>query len=166
MAHFPVSQKNMRKGALALVCAMLVMLFLSACGGDPQAQQQASQNKSAFDNEIAHAQSFGIPASMLTPITNQAAQLNATNAPVDLFNDQSITGYNSNLAARYQMLTLETQGLVAQATQQFDYQASQDLETLATALAVRQGQKFIETKTFANQLTVYQAQLAKAQLPK
>ena len=36
MALFSVSQKNIRKGALALVCAMLVMLFLSACGGDPQ----------------------------------------------------------------------------------------------------------------------------------
>lgn len=166
MAHFRVSQRFIRKGALALVSAMLVMLFLSACGGDPQAQQQASQNKSAFDNEIAHAQSIGIPASMLTPITNQATQLNATNAPVALFNDQSITGYNSNLAARYQMLTLETRGLEAQATQQLDYQASQDLQTLATALAVRQGQKFIEAKTFANQLTDYQAQLAKAQLPR
>ncbi len=166
MALFPVSQGFMRKGALALVSAVLVMLFLSACGGDPQAQQQASQNKSAFDTEIAHAQSIGIPVSMLTPITNQATQLNATNAPVALFNDQSITGYNSNLAARYQMLTLETRGLEAQATQQLDYQASQDLQTLATALAVRQGQKFIEAKTFANQLTDYQAQLAKAQLPK
>ena len=166
MAHFPVSQRFIRKGAFALVSAMLVMLSLSACGGDPQAQQQASQNKSAFDNEIAHAQSIGIPASMLTPITNQATQLNATNAPVALFNDQSITGYNSNLAARYQMLTLETRGLEAQATQQLDYQSSQDLQTLATALAVRQGQKFIEAKTFANQLTDDQAQLAKAQLPK
>ena len=166
MALFPVSQGFIRKGTLALVSAALVMLFLSACGGDPQAQQQASQNKSAFDNEIAHAQNIGIPASMLTPITNQARQLNATNAPVALFNDQSITGYNSNLAARYQMLTLEIRGLEAQATQQLDFQASQDLQTLATALAVRQGQKFIEAKTFANQLTDYQAQLAKAQLPK
>jgi len=156
----------MRKGIFALVSALMVMLFLSACGGDPQAQQQASQNKSAFDNEIAHAQSIGIPVSMLTPITSQAAQLGATNAPVALFNDQSITNYNSNLAQRYQMLTLETKGLETQATQQLDYQASQDLQTLATALAVREGQRYIEARTFANQLTDYQAQLAKAQFPK
>ncbi len=166
MALFPISHINIRKGARALVSAMLVMLFLSACGGDPQAQQQARQNKRAFDNEIAHARSIGIPVSMLTPITKQARQLNATNAPVALFNDQSITGYNSNLAARYQMLTLEIRGLEAQATQQLDYQASQDLQTLATALAMRRGQKFIEAKTFASQLTDYQAQFAKAQLPK
>jgi hypothetical protein len=156
----------MRKGMFALVSALMVMLFLSACGGDPQAQQQANQNKSAFDNEIAHAQSIGIPTSMLTPITSQAAQLGATNAPVDLFNDQSITSYNSNLAERYQMLTLETKGLETQATQQLDYRASQDLQTLATALAVREGQRYIEARTFANQLTDYQAQLARAQFPK
>jgi len=166
MALFPISQHSMRKGALVLVSAVLVMLFLSACGGDPQAQQQASQNKSAFDNEVAHAQSIGIPASLLTPITSQATQLDATSAPFGLFNDQSVTSYNTNLAQRYQMLTLETKGLEAQATQQLDYQASQDLQTLATALAVRQSQKFVEVRTFANQLTDYQAQLAKAQFPK
>jgi L,D-transpeptidase catalytic domain len=166
MAHFPLTQQHMRKGMFVLVSALMVMLFLSACGGDPQAQQQASQNKNAFDNEIAHAQSIGIPASMLTPITSQAAQLGATNAPVDLFNDQSITSYNSNLAQRYQMLTLETKGLETQATQQLDYQASQDLQTLATALAVREGQRYVEARTFANQLTDYQAQLARAQFPK
>src|SRR5260370_17001644 len=166
MATFPLSQRHMRKGMFALVSALMVMLFLSACGGDPQAQQQASQNKSAFDNEISHAQSIGIPTSMLTPITSQAGQLGATNAPVDLFNDQSITSYNSNLAQRYQMLTLETQGLETQATQQLDYQASQDLQTLATALAVREGQRYIEARTFANQLTDYQPHLPTAQLPK
>jgi L,D-transpeptidase catalytic domain len=145
---------------------MLVMLFLSACGGDSQAQQQASQSRSAFDNELAHAQNIGIPASMLTSISKQATQLNATSAPFGLFNDQSVTSYNMNLAQRYQMLIIETKGVEAQATQQLDYQASQDLQTLATALAVRQGQKFIETKTFAAQLTDYQAQLAKASLPR
>ena len=166
MRLFPVSSHTLRKSAPVLVSVMLVMLFLSACAGDPQAQQQASSSKSAFDSEVAHARSIGIPTYMLTPITTQATQLNATSAPFGLFNDQSVTSYNTNLAQRYQMLTLETKGLEAQTTQQLDYQASQDLQTLATALAVRQGQKFIEVKTFAAQLTDYQAQLAKATLPK
>lgn len=166
MKLIPVSSHILRKSVLVLVSAMLVMLFLSGCGGDPHAQQQATQSKSALDKELALAQSNGIPAYMLTPITNQAAQLNETGAPFGLFNDQSVTSYYTNLAQRYQMLTLETKGLEAQTTQQFDYQASQDLQTLATALAVRQGQKFIEVKTFAAQLTDEQAQLAKASLPK
>ena len=166
MRLFPVSSRTRRKSVLVIVSAMLVMLFLSACGGDPQAQQQASQSKSVFDIELAHARSIGIPASTLIPIMIQATQLNATSAPFGLFNDQSVTTYNMNLVQRYQMLTLETKGLEAQTTQQLDYQASQDLQTLATALAVRQGQKFIEVKTFAAQLTDYQGQLAKASLPK
>ncbi len=166
MRLFPVSSHTLRKSVLVLVSAMLVMIFLSACGGDSQAQQQASSSKSAFDTEVAHARSIGIPADMLTPITNQATQLKATSAPFGLFNDQSVTSYDTNLAQRYSMLTLETKGLEAQTTQQLDYQASQDLQTLATALAVRQGQKFIEVKTFAAQLSDYQAQLAKASLPK
>src|SRR5690242_446344 len=108
MRLFSVTSHTLRKSMPVLVCAMLVMLFLSACAGDPQAQQQASQSKSAFDSEVAHARSIGIPASMLVPITTQAEQLNATSAPFGLFNDQSVTNYNSNLAQRYQMLTLET----------------------------------------------------------
>ena len=126
MRLFPVSSHTLRKSVLVLVSALLVMLCLSACGGDPQAQQQASQSKSAFDIELAHAQSIGIPVSMLTPISIQATQLNATSAPFGLFNDQSVTNYNMNLSQRYQMLTLETKGLEAQTTQQLDYKASQD----------------------------------------
>lgn len=166
MRLFPVSKLTLRKSVLAVVSVMMVMIFLSACGGNSQAQEQASSSKSAFDSEVAHAQSIGIPATMLTPIRNQATQLNATSAPFGLFNDQAVTSYNMNLAQRYSMLTLETKGLEAQTTQQLDYQASQDLQTLATALAVRQGQKFVEVKTFAAQLSDYQAQLAKATLPK
>ena len=166
MAHFSVPEQPVRKGALALAGIMIIMLLLSACGGDPQAQQQANLNKTAFDNEISYARNIGIPVSMLTPITSQATQLDGASAPLGFFNSQSVTSYNTNIAQRYQMLTVEIKGLETQATQQLDYQASQDLQTLATALAVRQGQHFIEAKTFANQLTQYQAQLAKAQYPK
>lgn len=166
MAHFPVPRRHRGRGALALASMLLVMLLLSACNGDPQAKQQANQNKAAFSNEVAHAQSIGVPEIMLTPILNQATALSNTNAPFDLFNDQSVTNYNTNLSQRYQMLTLEVRGLEIQATQQLDYQASQDLQSLENALAERQDQNFIEAKTFANQLTDYQAQLAKAQYPK
>ena len=166
MAHFPVPRRRIGRGALALASMLLVMLLLSACNGDPQAQQQAKQNKDAFSNEVAHAQGIGVPDTMLAPILNQAKALGNTSAPLGLFNDQSVTNYNSNLSQRYQMLTLEVRGLEIQATQQLDYQASQDLQSLENALALRQSQNFIEAKTFANQLTDYQAQLAKAQYPK
>lgn len=145
---------------------MLVMLLLSACGGSAQSQQQVVTNRATFQSEIARAQGMGVPQAMLAPILKQAAQINATSAPFSLFNDQPVTSYNTNVAQRFSMLTLEVQGLEVQSTQQLDYQASQDLQTMENALAVRQSQKFIEAKTFAAQLTAYQGQLTQAQLPK
>jgi len=144
---------------------MLVMLLLSACG-DPQTQQQASQNKVALDQLLARAQSIGVPGDMLQPIFNQEKQLNQTNAPFGLFNNQSVTEYYTNLAQRYDLLKVQVSGLESQETQQLDFQATVDLSNFESALAQRQGQNFIEAKTFATQLTNDQTLLAKAQYPK
>jgi len=103
---------------------------------------------------------------MLQPIIRQEDQLSSTSAPIGLLNDQSVNDYYSNLTQHYAMLSVEVNGLISQATQQLDYRASQDLQTLENALAERQAQNFIEARTFADQLTHYQAQLAKAQYPK
>ncbi len=161
-----VARRRASKGMLTLILVMLLSFLLSACNGSPQLQQQTSQNKSALDSAIAHAQSIGIPDSMLQPIIRQEDQLNSTSAPIGLFNDQSVNDYYSNLTQRYAMLSVEVNGLISQATQQLDYRASQDLQTLENALAERQAQNFVEARTFAYQLTQYQAQLAKAQYPK
>src|SRR5260221_11188745 len=64
------------------------------------------------------------------------------------------------------MLAVQVNGLISQATQQFDYRASQDLQKLENALAERQAQNFVEARTFAKQLTRYQSELAKAQFPR
>lgn len=164
MAQFPGFR--LRIPALAITGLVLMAFLLSACGGDPQSQQQVVQYRTTLTNEIAHAQSIGVPVAMLTPILQQTNALSNTSAPLSLFNEQPVIDYNSNLAQRYQMLTVELQGLVAQATQQLDYQASQDLQKMVNALAERQGQKFVEARTFAAQLTNYQTQLAQAQYPK
>jgi hypothetical protein len=166
MAHFSLPRRQVRRGTTLFLCTMLAVLVLSACTGNAQAQQQAETSRTAFDVEIAHARSIGVPNSMLTPILSQAAALDNTSAPFAFFDDQPVSDYNTNLAQRYSMLTVEVKGLEAQATQQLDYQASQDLQTMENALAVRQSQKFIEAQTFAAQLTNYQGQLAQAQYPK
>ncbi|HWZ20635.1 MAG TPA: L,D-transpeptidase family protein, partial [Ktedonobacteraceae bacterium] len=137
-----------------------------ACNSNPQLQQQESLNKVELDNALIHAQSIGVPTSMLQPIIIQENQLTQTNAPIGLFNDQPVNEYYSNVAQRYATLTVEVNGLVSQTTQQFDYKASQDLQTLENALAERQAQNFVEAKTFAKQLTNYQTQLSRAQFPK
>ena len=155
-----------RKSMLLLSLGILLVMLLSACNSNPQLQQQESQNKVELDNAIIHAQNIGVPASMLQPIIRQENQLKQTNAPIGLFNDQPVNEYYSNVAQRYATLTVEVNGLVSQTTQQFDFKASQDLQILENALAERQAQKFVEAKTFANQLTQYQSQLSRAQFPK
>jgi lipoprotein-anchoring transpeptidase ErfK/SrfK len=56
--------------------------------------------------------------------------------------------------------------LIPQATQQFDYQATLDLQDFASILAKRQAQGFVEAKTFTDQLKQDQNLMAQAQYPK
>lgn len=163
--HSAIRRRVEKPLAFCLLLA-LITLLLSACGGNPQTQQQASQSKQTLDRDLAHAQSIGVPASLLTPIIQQEQQLTGTHSPLGLFSDQPVNDYYQNLVQRYTQLDAQVTGLETQETQQTDYQASQDLQTMSNALAERQGQNLAQTQTFATQLTNYQQQLAKAQYPK
>ncbi len=163
----PRPQRPMSKRLLVIIIAMLLtMLLLSACGGDPQTQQKASQSKTSLDRLLSQAQSIGVPDNLLQPIMQQEIQLSSTNVPITVFSDQSATDYYTNLAQRYQILAVQVRGLEDQATQQLDYQATLDLQAFEVALAERQAQGFVEAKIFADQLTDDQNLLAKAQYPK
>ena len=142
------------------------MVLLSACGGNPQIQQQASQNKQTLDTSLAHAKSIGVPAQQLEPIVQQEQQLDGSHSPLGIFGDQPVNDYYTSLALRYAQLNEQVLGLESQLTQQYDYQASQNLQILSNALAQREGQNFTGIKTFAAQLTSYQQQLGRAQYPK
>ncbi|HZT98718.1 MAG TPA: L,D-transpeptidase [Ktedonobacteraceae bacterium] len=166
MAHSPAFRRHMRKSLLATIAALLVMVLLSACNGNPQTQQQANQYKADLDQALSQAQSIGVPDSMLQPIRQQEVQLSQTKAPLSLFSDQNVTDYYANLARRYQDLGVQVRGLISQATQQFDYQATLNLQDLASILSKRQAQGFVEAKTFADQLKQYQNLMAQAQYPK
>ena len=110
---------------LRLAQAMLVMSILgltvltTACGGDPQAQQSASQNKAQLDQLIQHAQQIGVPASTLSPILKKEQQLSNSSAPFTLFNDQPDTNYYQKQANQYHGLQVQTQLLIATTTDQF-----------------------------------------------
>src|SRR6266480_7764761 len=136
-----------RNGILIVCMVMLVTLLLSACGADPQTQQQANKSKTDLDNLISHAQSSGVPDAMLKPIIQQKDQLSNTNAPITVFSGQPATDYYSNLTQRYQFLAVQVRGLELQTTQQLDYQAFQDIQTLENALAERRAQNFIKLKS-------------------
>src|SRR3989440_12890892 len=103
---------------LRLAQAMLVMSILgltvltTACGGDPQAQQSASQNKAQLDQMLQHAQQIGVHATSLAPIVKKEQQLNNSSAPFSLFNDQADTNYYKNQANQYSKLTVQTQNLI------------------------------------------------------
>ncbi len=158
--------KRVRAFSFVALLALTLSFLLSACGGDTQTQQQANRSKAALDTALTQAKTIGVPDAMLQPITGKEAQVSATNAPITMFSDQPATEYYTNLAQHYRMLTVQVNGLMTQATQQYDYQSTLDLRAFESALAQRQGQGFIEAKTFADQLTQDQKLLAKAQYPK
>jgi L,D-transpeptidase catalytic domain len=166
MTFFTVAQRRARNSILTISIFMLVMLLLSACGGDPQTQQRADTSKNDLDRLISQAQGIGIPDTMLKPIIQQENAITHTSAPLTIFNGQPATDYYSNLEQRYQLLSVQVRGMETQVTQQYDYQAALDIQDLENALAQRQAQNFVEAKTFANQLKQYQNQLARAQYPK
>jgi lipoprotein-anchoring transpeptidase ErfK/SrfK len=169
MAYQPVSRRVKRGAstiALATLLLLLLSLALSACGGSSQSQQQATASKATLDQLLAHAQSIGVPVTLLQPIQQQEVQISNTSAPLGLFSDQSTNDYYNNLTQRYHALSIQVKGLEYQTTQQLDYQTSLDLQSFEKSLAVRQAQGFIEAKTFASQLTQDQQALAKAQYPK
>lgn len=157
--------RNIKRGITITSILMLLLFLLSGCNGDPQVQQKADTSKADLDHLIVHAQNIGVPSLMLRTIIDQEAQLSNTNSPLTVFGNQPATNYYSNLAQRYQLLTLQLQGLENQATQQLDHQAFLDIQSLENALAVRQAQNFIEAKTFAGQLAQAQNRLAAAQTP-
>lgn len=165
MTFLTVARRRLKNSILTVSAVLLVVLLLSACGGDPQTQQRANTSKTDLDRLITQAQSIGVPTTMLAPIMQQESQIGNTSAPLTIFSDQPATDYFSNVAQRYQMLAIQVKGMETQVTQQFDYQAALDIQDLENVLAQRQAQNFVEAKTFANQLTQYQDQLSRAQYP-
>ena len=155
-----------RKSSLIMALMLLLAMLLSACSGNPQAQQQATTQHTHLNTLLAHARDIGVPAGMLAPIVKQEQALQKSSAPFSLFSDTPATDYYNNLAQRYQQLTIEVIGLETKVTQQFDYQAYRDIQDFENALAQRQAQGFVEVKTFAAQLAQDQALLAKARYPK
>lgn len=155
-----------------LAQAMLAMLLLSvtviasACGGDPQAQQSASQNKAQLDQLIQHAQQIGVPASTLSPIQKKEQQLSNSSAPFALFNDQADTNYYQKQANQYHGLQTQLQLDIVTTTDQFQLQAQNDMQVFQQALSRRSTQHIGNTQPFTDQYTNDQLMMASAKYPK
>ena len=165
MAYYNTQQRHGSKRTIFMTLALLMAILLSACNGDPQAQQNATLQKTHLDRTLAQARSNGVPSNILQPIVRQEQQISSTNAPFTLFSGQPVTDYYNHTAQSYQALTLKVANLEKQVTAQYDYQAYRDIQNLENAIAERQSQNFVEVKTFMTQLAQDQALLAKARTP-
>ncbi len=124
---------------LALLLLSIMATLLSACSSnDPQAQQQANQNRASLDQTLNYAQTIGTPATDLKPVLTQERSIKATQAPFSLFNGTAVTDYYQNIAIRYKQLTVQTQGIIDVCTQQMGQQAQDDLGNLQHTLAAKQ----------------------------
>jgi lipoprotein-anchoring transpeptidase ErfK/SrfK len=155
-----------RLAQVALAALLLGgMLMTSACGGDPQAQQQSTQNKSKLDSLLKHAKDIGVPSNLLQSVINQEQQLNSTGAPFALFNDQPIDDYYHNLSSRYSQLSVQVQGIITSTTEQLQTQAEQDMKTFQTVLNQQRSQK-LPIDNFSKQYDTNQTLMTTAQYPK
>src|SRR5579884_2626094 len=111
-----------------------LMLLLSACGGNSQVQQQAMAGKAQLDAQLQHAEAIGIPQFLLQPVLSQEQALSSSSAPFTLFNDQPATDYYANLGTRYHQLSVQLQGIISVATQQFQLQAQRAVQNFQIVL--------------------------------
>jgi lipoprotein-anchoring transpeptidase ErfK/SrfK len=142
------------------------MLLLTACGGNPQVQQQANASKVQLDAQLQHAQTIGVPQSILQPVLAQEQQLSSSSAPFTLFNDQPANDYYANLATRYHQLLVQLQGIVSVTTQQFQLQAQRDLQNFQMVLKQSQAKNVGNLQPFSQQLNADETRLTGAQYPK
>ncbi|MBA2284196.1 MAG: L,D-transpeptidase [Ktedonobacteraceae bacterium] len=143
-----------------------LMLLTAACGGDPHAQQQATQGRDQLDKAIRHAVTIGVPASMLQPVRRQAQTLNSTSAPFSLFSDQAATDYYNHQASQYQQLQEQTQTIITTATNQFQTQAQHDMQNFQDALTAQRTKGKGNIQAFTEQFSHDQSLLSTAQYPK
>lgn len=169
------AKNRVNKGVVVLTAALsitflpvlLLFPFSSGTSGTTtQIQQHATQSKTSFEKELEYARTIGVPESFLQSIVQQDHALEQTHAPWTFLSNQPTTMYYTNLSQRYQMLTVQLQGLEIQATEQLDFRANSDLQNFATFLAQRQAQGYTAANNFANQLTQDQNSMIQAQYPK
>jgi lipoprotein-anchoring transpeptidase ErfK/SrfK len=158
---------SLRPGAQVILTALFLstLLFTSACGANPQIQQQASQNQTQLNSLLQRAQSIGVPQSLLQPIIKQKQQLVSTQAPFNIFDSTPATNYYRNIGTRYGQLMTQTQGIIDSTTSQDQTQAQFDVHSYTEAVSEANTQK-LPVQYFQQQLSSMQADLSTAKYPK
>lgn len=79
--HTQGPSKRVRFSLLFLLCMSMLSGLLTACGGDAHLQQDAQQQQKSFEQALSHAQSVGVPDTLLQPIEKQQQDLQSSSAP-------------------------------------------------------------------------------------
>lgn len=158
---------GLRPGAQVLLTVLFLgtLLLTSGCGGDPQLQQQASQNRTKLDSLIQRAQSIGVPSSLLQPVIKQEQQLGSTQAPSNPFDSGAANTYYRNIGTRYGQLLTQTQSIIDTTTTQYQTQAQHGVDSLSETISQAKIQK-LPIQYFSQQLNQLQNSLSSAQYPK
>jgi lipoprotein-anchoring transpeptidase ErfK/SrfK len=158
---------GLRPGAQAILTALFLstLLLTSACGANPQTQQQASQNQTKLNSLLQRAQSIGVPQSLLQPIIKQQQQLASTQAPFNIFDSTPATNYYRNIGTRYGQLVTQTQSIIDSTTSQDQTQAQFDVHSFTEAVSEANAQK-LPVQYFQQQLASLQTTLSIAKDPK
>ena len=152
---------------LTLVLSGL-MIFLSACGGDPQVRQGASTAQTRFTQTLQHAQQIGVPATFLRTVFQKEEQLQNSSAPFSLFgmsDDQATNNYYHQLNTGYAQLTTLVQAAITASTTQAREETQQDLQTLRQTLTQGSTQH-LPVQLLSNTLTQVQSAMPQAQTPR
>jgi L,D-transpeptidase catalytic domain len=166
LLHTQRTMHHATRTVLALLLLSIMATLLSACdSSDPQAQLQATQNRTSLDQTLHYAQTIGTPGSDLQPVLEQEKSIKATQAPFALFNGTTVTTYYDNVAARYKQLMVQTQGIINVTTEQMAQQAQDDLGTLQHTLAAKQHSD-LPLSALTQLYNLNQTTMQKAQFPK
>ncbi len=138
-----------------LTLATSLMLLLSACGTPTAKGQSAQQEKARLDAQIEHALAIGVPDKLLAPIRRQEQQITDSLSAVTIFGDYNSDSDYANAITSYQVLESQVTAVIAQATNQAQFQANQDIQTFNQLLQQRQNQ--------GADISGYQQRLAQAE---
>jgi lipoprotein-anchoring transpeptidase ErfK/SrfK len=158
---------GLRPGAQVFLTFLFLgtLLLTSACGADPQIQQQASQNQTKLDSLLQRAQAIGVPTSLLQPVITQKQQLASSQAPSNPFDSGAANTYYRNIGTRYGQLLTQTQGIIDATTSQDQTQAQFDVHSYTEAVSEATAQK-LPVQYFKQQLNLMQTAVSGAKYPK
>jgi hypothetical protein len=158
--------RSLRLAQVLLVGVLAgVLLLTSACGGDSQLQQQATNAHSQLDQQIQHAENIGVPVSSIQTIIDQEQTLNKNSAPFSPFDASPINAFYKNQTSSYQQLLSKLQEEVSIVTGQDQGTAQQNLQSFKDALTTQQTQKVGDLQAFSLRYTTDVNLLAAAQNP-